>query len=61
MLNKDEISSLEAIFSLARVQLTTTRQDHKNDLVQLLNFEISILEKLSPKEEKVPDLKPLED
>tara|TARA_R110001632_G_scaffold125931_3_gene239426 strand:- start:1496 stop:1681 length:186 start_codon:yes stop_codon:yes gene_type:complete len=61
MLNKDEISSLEAIFSLARVQLTTTRPDHKNDLVQLLNFEMSILEKLSPKEEKVPDLKPLED
>ena len=43
MLNKDEISSLEAIFSLARVQLTTTRPYHKNDLVQLLNFEMSIL------------------
>ena len=61
MLSKDEISSLEAIFSLARVQITTTRTDHKNDLVQLLNFELSLLEKLSPKEEKVPDLKPLED
>ena len=61
MLSKDEISSLEAIFSLARVQSTTTRADHKNDLVQLLNFELSLLEKLSPKEEEVPDLKPLED
>tara|TARA_R100000544_G_scaffold36822_1_gene25937 strand:+ start:497 stop:682 length:186 start_codon:yes stop_codon:yes gene_type:complete len=61
MLSKEEITSLEAIFSLARVQLANSRPDHKNDLIQLLNFEVSILDKLSPKEDKVPDLKPLED
>lgn len=52
MLSKEEIKNLEAIFSLARIQITNTRPDHKNDLIQLLNFETSILEKLSEKEQK---------
>lgn len=52
MLSKEEIKNLEAIFSLARIQITNTRPDHKNDLIQLLNFETSILEKLSEKEKE---------